>query len=325
MLALWHGTFIFIHDPYYGWYLSATATLLFISYFLHNVVAWLKIRPFLPPWGSKLYIITLLCVQPFWVAEAWSNFSYFNSLGSDANVRMRPWEALVRDPWWIFTTWKLVSAIKQTYGFRILTLCRINSRFGIMLLCMFLSIAFLVTDVLITALHLSASAGINPYWRFALVFKCASDTIFLDDFKSVLDAIVYRKFSSASVNGHVRRGSAVGSHDGRKRSHSGGGEEYIECASAPSPSFSSPEPGPSNGKRKLKSRFLDPFRRAESEDMVLPVIRVERETVVREEMRQTSPDSRRNLRPPQQAHTVYTSRNSAASESDGSLLIGRLV
>jgi hypothetical protein len=211
-----------------------------------------------------------------------------------------------------------------------MTLCRINSRFGIMLLCMFLSIAFLVTDVLITALRLSASAGINPYWRFALVFKCASDTIFLDDFKSVLDAIVYRKFSSASVNGHVRRGSAVGSaigsHDRRKRSHSGG-EEYIECASLPSPLSSSPEPGPGKGKGRLKSRIVDPFRKGKSADVVLPVIRVERETVVREEMRQASPDSRNqeNLRLPQQAHTIYTSRNSRASESDGSLLIGRLV
>ncbi len=136
ILALWHGTFIFVEDPYYGWYLSATATLLFISYFLHNVVAWLKIRPFLPRWGSRVFIISLLCVQPFWVAEAWSNFSYFNGLGSDANVRMRPWEALVRDPWWIFTTWKLIDAIKKTYGFKLWALTRINSRFGIMLLCM---------------------------------------------------------------------------------------------------------------------------------------------------------------------------------------------
>lgn len=125
-----------MEDPYYGWYLSVTATLLFVSYFLHNMVAWLKIRPFLPPWGSRLFIISLLCVQPFWVAEAWSNFSYFNGLGSDANIRMRPWEALVRDPWWIYTTWKLINAIKKTYGFKIWFLVRINSRFGIMLLCM---------------------------------------------------------------------------------------------------------------------------------------------------------------------------------------------
>ncbi|KAJ4308420.1 hypothetical protein N0V94_009357 [Neodidymelliopsis sp. IMI 364377] len=212
VLAIWHGTFIFVEDPYYGWYLSATATLLFISYFLHNVVAWLKIRPFLPKWGSRLFIISLLCVQPFWIAEAWSNFSYFNGLGSDANVRMRPWEALVRDPWWIFTTWKLIDAIKKTYGFKIWVLVRINKRFGIMLLCMFLSIAFLLTDAAVSAARVTSSSGINPYWRFALVFKCASDTIFLDDFKSVLDDIVQRKFSSA--NGTVHRGSTIGMSSG---------------------------------------------------------------------------------------------------------------
>ena len=30
------------------------------------------------------------------IAEAWSNFEYFNGLGSRANVKLRPWEALVR-------------------------------------------------------------------------------------------------------------------------------------------------------------------------------------------------------------------------------------
>ncbi|KAF1977641.1 hypothetical protein BU23DRAFT_440627, partial [Bimuria novae-zelandiae CBS 107.79] len=197
ILALWHGTFIFVADPNYGWYLSSTATLLFISYQLHNVVSWLKIRPFLPLWGSRLFIFSLLLAQPFWIAEAWSNFSYFNGLGSDANVRMRPYEALLRDPWWIFTTWKLISAIKKTYGFSIWTLVRINVRFGVMLSCMFISIAFLLTDVAVNAAHITAASGINPYWRFALVFKCASDTIFLDDFKSVLDDIIARKLSSA--------------------------------------------------------------------------------------------------------------------------------
>ncbi|CAO2655609.1 Nn.00g044120.m01.CDS01 [Neocucurbitaria sp. VM-36] len=204
ILALWHGTFIFFNDPVYGWYLSTTAALLFISYFLHNVVAWLKIRPFLPRWGSRVFIISLLCAQPFWVAEAWSNFFYFNSLGSIVNVKMRPWEALLRDPWWIFTTWELFHAIKKTYGFKLWGLLRINARFGVMLLCMILSIAFLLVDVVVSAAKLSANSGINPYWRFALVFKCASDTIFLDDFKSVLDDIVTRRSSSAKSNSNRR-------------------------------------------------------------------------------------------------------------------------
>ncbi|OAL53936.1 hypothetical protein IQ07DRAFT_463769, partial [Pyrenochaeta sp. DS3sAY3a] len=230
VLALWHGTFIFVSDPYYGWYLSATATLLFISYFLHNVVSWLKIRPFLPRWGSRLFIISLLCVQPFWIAEAWSNFSYFNSLGSDANVRMRPWEALVRDPWWIFTTYRLIDAIKKTYGYSIIALVRINTRFGIMLLCMFLSIVFLLTDVAVSAARVTANSGINPYWRFALVFKCASDTIFLDDFKSILDGIVARKMSSGPRT--AQHGSNTGSGgSGHKRSRSTSrGEEFIDCS-----------------------------------------------------------------------------------------------
>lgn len=323
VLALWHGTFIFVEDPYYGWYLSATATLLFISYFLHNVVAWLKIRPFLPRWGSRLFIISLLCVQPFWIAEAWSNFSYFNGLGSDANVRMRPWEALVRDPWWIFTTWKLIDAIKKTYGFKIWALIRINSRFGVMLSCMFLSIAFLLTDAAVSAARVTASSGINPYWRFALVFKCASDTIFLDDFKSVLDNIVHRKFSSA--NGTVHRGSGVGlssGHDMHKRSHFTRGDEFIECASLEQP----PNTPNTPILGAARSRFLNPFA-ATRDRRDIPTINVEHEMPIAPERRQPSHDSGNSESPmlPKPAHTVYNNGGLGASGSDGSLLIGRLV
>ncbi|PVH93580.1 hypothetical protein DM02DRAFT_481551, partial [Periconia macrospinosa] len=202
VLALWHGTFIFFSDPTYGWYLSATATLLFISYQIHNVMSWLKIKPFLPRWGSYFFIISLIAVQPFWVVEAWSNFEYFNHLGSKVNVRTRPWEALVRDPWWIFTTWRLISVIKRSYNFTLKNLVKLNKRFGVLLGCMFLSIIFLITDVAINAARATASSGINPFWRLALVFKCASDTIFLDDFKSVLDDIVAHRFGQISGSRH---------------------------------------------------------------------------------------------------------------------------
>lgn len=43
--------------------------------------------------------------------------------------------------------------------------------------------------------------------KFALVFKCASDTIFLDDFKTVLDAITAKSIDRAG--GHVHRGVAA--------------------------------------------------------------------------------------------------------------------
>ncbi|KAI1855498.1 hypothetical protein JX266_000363 [Neoarthrinium moseri] len=195
LLALAHGTFIFAPDPVYGWYLSSSATLLFFSYQIHNVVSWLKIRPFLPLWGSRVFIFTLVAVQPFWVAEAWSNFEYFNNLGSDANTKMRPWECLVRDPWWIFTTWRLIHTIGKSYGFTLRELININTRFGVMLGCMFVSIAFILADIIVTLAHLTANSGINPYWRIALVFKCAADCFFLDDFKTVLDQISQQSLS----------------------------------------------------------------------------------------------------------------------------------
>jgi len=214
ILAIWHGTFIFCQDPVYGWYLSASATLLFISYQLHNIVSWIKIKRFLPRWGSMLFIGTIIAVQPFWIVEAWSNYEYFNGLGNNANIYTRPWEALFRDPWWIFTTCRLVWAIKRNYNYPLLALIKDSPRFGIMILCMFLSIIFLLTDVIVTAAHISADSGINPYWRLALVFKCASDTIFLDDFKSVLDTVVDNALRKAggAVSGGQRRPSAVTSN-----------------------------------------------------------------------------------------------------------------
>ena len=157
------------------------------------------------------------------------------------------------------------------------------------------------------------------------MFKCASDTIFLDDFKSVLDDIVHRKFSSA--NGTVHRGSTVGlssSHDVHKRSHSFRGDGFIECTSLEQP-FSLPKvstPQPS----AVKSRFLNPFATRESRDGV-PEIRVEQEMSIAPERRQTSHDNWNSESPmlPKPAHTVYGNDGLGASESDGSLLIGRLV
>ncbi|KAH7135950.1 hypothetical protein B0J11DRAFT_576505 [Dendryphion nanum] len=271
ILALFHGTFIFVDDPAFGWYLSSTATLLFISYQLHNVVSWLKIRPFLPRWGSLFFIWSLVLVQPFWVAEAWSNFQYFNGLGNNVNERMRPWEALLRDPWWIFTTWKLIDAIKKTYGFKLLELVRINSRFGVMLACMFISIAFLLTDVVVSALRVAASSGINPYWRFALVFKCASDTIFLDDFKSVLDDIVAHRFSSDG--GTVHRSSV-----GRKSSRDP--NEFIECDPI------TPESSPGQTEATVCSKYLNPFA-PRDRTLPIPAIHVQRETMVTSERKQS--------------------------------------
>jgi hypothetical protein len=328
VLAIWHGTFVFFddHKRFYGYYLSTTATLLFTSYTLHNVVSWLKIRPLLPLWGSRFFIISLICVQPFWIVEAWSNFEYFNNLGSDANIRTRPFEALLRDPWWIFTTCKLIHVITKTYGFNLWTLVCINRRFGVMLACMALSIVFLLTDVFINAFKKTTISGINPYWRLALVFKCASDTIFLDNFKSVLDAIVARKFSY--VGGSAHGGSVPGippyPHP-HKPSHSpSSGGEFIECSLLPKPddlpvNANDPHTQPV----PKKSRFR-PF--TWTRKFNVPTVQLQHVTTETQESRKPSHDSLNSEGPmlPTPAHTMYRNPELRANKSDGSLLIGRL-
>lgn len=193
---------------------------------------------------------------------------------------MRPFEALLRDPWWIFTTWKLVSAIGETYGFSILALVRINVRFGVMLGCMFISIAFLLTDVGVNAARITVASGINPYWRLALVFKCASDTIFLDNFKSVLDDIIARKLSSAG-NGTARNAT----HETRMGSHSSmrGDPTLVNCAPIlgliPEPTM-----------EKSRSKSFNPFKLHHRTETV-PGIQEQREEPTRPQVRKPSHES----------------------------------
>ncbi|GKZ63676.1 hypothetical protein AnigIFM49718_004357 [Aspergillus niger] len=94
-LALGHGTFIFLHAAAQGWYLSATAVGLMISHTLHNVIAWMKIRGFFTPWGTLLYLITLLAAQPYWVVDIYANFAFFNR-GQALYTTTRPLEPLFR-------------------------------------------------------------------------------------------------------------------------------------------------------------------------------------------------------------------------------------
>ncbi|KAJ4269841.1 hypothetical protein NW762_001510 [Fusarium torreyae] len=174
LLAVGHGFFAFFEEPEYGWYRPTDVQN------PHNSSA----NYLQDPQQHRNSIIYL----PYWVLETWANFQYHNNLGIKIFDTTRLFEPLARDPWWVFTTIKLVLAINENYDFTIPGLVRTSPRFGIMLLCLFLSIVFLVTDV-IFMIVVSKRGGMNPFWRLALVFKCASDVIFLDDFKSVLDRI----------------------------------------------------------------------------------------------------------------------------------------
>ena len=137
----------------------------------------MKIKHFLPRWGSRVFLISFLCVQPYWILETFANAEYFNNLGVNIFPTTRYFEPLFRDPWWVFTTVKLCLVIKQGYDISFIQLIRASPRFGIMLLCMLLSIIFLVTDVIITA-KVSEESGLNPYWRVRIpLFYRSSFTV----------------------------------------------------------------------------------------------------------------------------------------------------
>lgn len=188
---MFQGTFIFPDPPYYGWYLSAGAIFLNASWSMHNVIAWIKNKPFLSRRTSLVYIGTVIVVQPYWILEIVANFLYFNDI-NPLFQSTRPYEALFRDPWWIFTVCNLFWNIKRRYEFSLLELCRVSPRFAILLLAMCLSICFIIVDILSVTHVVTGSGtpdGINPWWKLAFVFKCLTDTVILDDFKTALDRL----------------------------------------------------------------------------------------------------------------------------------------
>lgn len=233
---MFQGTFIFPNPPYYGWYLSAGAIFLNTSWSMHNVIAWLKNKPFLSRRVSIFYITTVILVQPYWILEIVANFLYFNK-SNPLFQYTRPYEALFRDPWWIFTCCNLLYNIITRYEFSLLELCRVSPRFAILLLAMCFSICFIIVDILSVTHVIMGSGnpdGINPWWKLAFVFKCLTDTVILDDFKTALDRLKkYRAKRMASVDmdaldgtmlgGSAAMGTTLYVHRSNSGSYGGGG------------------------------------------------------------------------------------------------------
>ncbi|KAF2471463.1 uncharacterized protein BDR25DRAFT_325186 [Lindgomyces ingoldianus] len=196
ILGIWHGFWIFFHNPIYAWWLSVSAIFLNISWSLHNVIAWMKIKPFLSTPVSWIFIGTVVLVQPYWVLEIYANFAYFHNINT-IFLKTRPWEALCRDPWWIFTTVALFWNIKVRYEMTFKEIIRISPRFGIMLGAMLLSIIFIILDIcsVTDAFKSTLPVGINPFWKLSFVFKCLTDSVVLDDFKTALDRLRAFKIS----------------------------------------------------------------------------------------------------------------------------------
>lgn len=169
---------------------------------MHNIVAWLKVKPFFigksPSYFSYrtgkmvqwVYCITLGLTIPVWIFNAYNNFEW-NINSSTLYRRVRPFECLVRDPWWIFTNAVLLHIIGRSYGMSVFELVRKSPRLGILLLAIAFAIAFTIIDVVATILEgkLGNVDGINPYWKLSLVFKCLTDAIMLDDFATELKRI----------------------------------------------------------------------------------------------------------------------------------------
>lgn len=62
-----------------------------------------------------------------------------------------------------------------------------SPRFGILFVSIILALFFTVLDI-VASLHpfIGDTDGINPFWKLSLVFKCLTDAILLDDFKTEL-------------------------------------------------------------------------------------------------------------------------------------------
>lgn len=90
-----HGTFCFMSFDGYGWYLSSTAALLYLSWIVHNLVAWIKIKPFMKKTASRIFIGTLCLTVPPIFLQIVGNFLFFLNI-DDMYIKIRPFEVLMR-------------------------------------------------------------------------------------------------------------------------------------------------------------------------------------------------------------------------------------
>ncbi|KAL2393299.1 hypothetical protein ABEF93_002847 [Exophiala dermatitidis] len=213
LAALSHGTFCFFTFPGYGWYLSSTAALLYCSWVVHNIVAWLKIGPlvcdsrsmFKPKtgkWVRRIYLGSLACTVPPIILQIYDNFRFFNNI-NDLYVTVRPYEPLLRDPWWVFSVLTLFEVIRKCYGTGVLELIKRSPRFAILLSAICLSLIFTALDIVASIHSFTGSTdGINPWWKLSLMFKCLTDTIMLDDFKTELKRLGMKRIRRDELRRH---------------------------------------------------------------------------------------------------------------------------
>lgn len=213
-------------QPTYGWWLSTAAIGLHISTQLHSVIAWMKIRPFMSKRASRIFIGSVIVVQPYWILEIFATFTYFNDINSWLFPKTRPIETAFRDPWWVASCGKLLWVLKSHYDLTLKEVVTISPRFAIMIAAMVLSVAFVILDILSVTDTLTDAlpVGVNPFWKLALVFKCLTDIIILDDFKTALDRLwSFRRTSLANADPlatgpYIRQPSIASNEPGKRGS-----------------------------------------------------------------------------------------------------------
>lgn len=97
---------------------------------------------------------------------------------------------------------------------------RLSPRFGVLLGAMVLSICFIIVDIVAVTGVFDNNAlpdGINPFWKLAFVFKCLTDTIILDDFKTALDRLSTAKLQRLNSASESFRGDPLEIQTGPKR------------------------------------------------------------------------------------------------------------
>jgi hypothetical protein len=81
-MGYWQGFYLLFNHEVSGWWLSVAAIFLNASWSLHNVIAWMKLKPFLSKWWSRFFIGTIILAQPYWVVEIYANFTYFHNINN---------------------------------------------------------------------------------------------------------------------------------------------------------------------------------------------------------------------------------------------------
>lgn len=99
-----------------------------------------------------------------------------------------------RDPWWVFCCAVLFYVISKSYGMGVMKIIKRSPRFGILFIAIILALIFTALDI-VASIHsfIGSTDGINPFWKLSLVFKCLTDAILLDDFKTELKRLGLRR------------------------------------------------------------------------------------------------------------------------------------